>query len=133
MLHNFDCLQNDGNLPPDRYRTYKTNLWKFLKKCLPFTIRGKTYGTRAFIYATPHEWNKLLFFIRKNINLKTYLFKLAFLFIYFLFVFLDMSFYGMNAFSLQPLNLRKALYTFIQIFNDICYRIINVIFLLNIK
>ena len=43
------------------------------------------YGPRAFIYAAPHEWNKLPLFIRKSINLstfksslKTYLVKLAF-------------------------------------------------------
>ena len=46
-------------------------------------IRGKTYGPRTFIYEAPHEWNKLLLFIRKSTNLstfkssrKTYLFKI---------------------------------------------------------
>ena len=48
-------------------------------------IKGTTYGPRSFVYAAPHEWNKIPFYIKTSVNLaifksslKTYLFKLAF-------------------------------------------------------
>ena len=48
-------------------------------------IKGTTHGPRSFVYAAPHDCNKLPFYIKKNVNLaifksrlKTYLFKLAF-------------------------------------------------------
>ena len=46
-------------------------------------IKGTTYGPQSFVYAAPHESNKILFYSKNKLSvfkssLKTYLFKLTF-------------------------------------------------------